>query len=447
VVTWTYDDALRLTREQRSGTNAYDVTYAYDAASNRTTKLTGGVTTSYTYNNAGALTVANAGGTLTTYSWDDAGNNTGVNANGSLTTYAWDDQNRLQVAELPSGGRVTHTYDHDGRRRQREDASGTVKFVWDGKRLLAELDSGGNTLARYTSGVDEFGPTVSQRRGATSSFYLSDALGSVLRLAGANESVTDSYVLDAWGAQVAASGTTTNPFRYVGSLGYYTESALGLDYVRSRWLRPGTGSWLSVDPILDQPPYTYAGQRPMFVVGPSGNVWLLVIIFGIIVYVGICVWNRLNEAKAEMLAFEEASKNPLTHKGWYVASAYEDIHTRAYCRSVDACSILSVGDWIYNASEVMQAIINLISPGRYDIQAKDVAANRCGADIGSRLGKGMRGSCDACCFQTWSFNYGGGWWGINFRATKSCQLPGYTTKRPSVRYECKRWVGEDEVAP
>ena len=247
-------------------------TFACDAASNRTTKLTGGVTTSYTYNNAGALTVANAGGTLTTYSWDDAGNNTVVNANGSLTTLAWDDQNRLQVAELPAGGRVTQTYDHEGRRRQREDANGTVKFVWDGKRLLAELDSGGNTLARYTSGVDEFGPTVSQRRGATSSFYLSDALGSVLRLAGANESVTDSYVLDAWGAQVAASGSTTNPHRYVGTLGYYTESALSLDYVRSRWLRPGTGSWLSVDPVEGEQRYGYAGGRATWEVDPSGEI-------------------------------------------------------------------------------------------------------------------------------------------------------------------------------
>jgi len=352
-------------------------TFACDAASNRTTKLTGGVTTSYTYNNAGALTVANAGGTLTTYSWDDAGNNTVVNANGSLTTLAWDDQNRLQVAELPAGGRVTQTYDHEGRRRQREDANGTVKFVWDGKRLLAELDSGGNTLARYTSGVDEFGPTVSQRRGATSSFYLSDALGSVLRLAGANESVTDSYVLDAWGAQVAASGSTTNPFRYVGSLGYYAESALSLDYVRSRWLRPGTGSWLSIDPILDQPPYTYAGQRPMLVVDPSGNVWLLLLLFGWMVYIALCLKKYFDEGK------EWKDRGEIAH---------QDIHCYAYCMGAQHCGVVGVGDWVYYASEVMEEVLQA---GEW--ASEDIATNRCGARMGDKWIEGLQPSCQYCC--------------------------------------------------
>ena len=34
-VTWSYDQNYQLTCEQRSGTNAYDVTYTYDAAGNR----------------------------------------------------------------------------------------------------------------------------------------------------------------------------------------------------------------------------------------------------------------------------------------------------------------------------------------------------------------------------------------------------------------------------
>jgi YD repeat-containing protein len=59
-------DALtRLTRERRSGTNAYDLTYTYDAVGNRATRLTGGVTTTYTYDAADEQTVANAGGTRT----------------------------------------------------------------------------------------------------------------------------------------------------------------------------------------------------------------------------------------------------------------------------------------------------------------------------------------------------------------------------------------------
>ncbi len=43
LVSFCYDDAYRLTREQRSGAAAYDITYSYDSTGNRQTKLAGGV--------------------------------------------------------------------------------------------------------------------------------------------------------------------------------------------------------------------------------------------------------------------------------------------------------------------------------------------------------------------------------------------------------------------
>jgi RHS repeat-associated protein len=78
---------------------------------------------------------------------------------------------------------------------------------------------------------------------------------------GAGVPPADTYILDAWGVQRASSGSTTNPFRYIGALGYFTEPDLGLHYVRARWLRPTTGSWLSVDPVRGQMRYGYVGAR------------------------------------------------------------------------------------------------------------------------------------------------------------------------------------------
>src|SRR5206468_2479193 len=51
-VTWSYDADYQLTRERRSGANAYDITYTYDPAGNRRTKLQDAVTTTYTYDAA-----------------------------------------------------------------------------------------------------------------------------------------------------------------------------------------------------------------------------------------------------------------------------------------------------------------------------------------------------------------------------------------------------------
>jgi YD repeat-containing protein len=55
-VTWSSlrqaqgDRAGRVTREQRSGTNAYDTTYTYDAIGSQLTMVRGTAATTYTYN-------------------------------------------------------------------------------------------------------------------------------------------------------------------------------------------------------------------------------------------------------------------------------------------------------------------------------------------------------------------------------------------------------------
>jgi len=271
-VTWSYDNAWRLTREQRSGDNAYDITYSYDPVGSRATKLTGGVTTTYSYNAGDAVTGADAGGTLTTYAWDDAGNNTVVNANGTLTTYTWDGESRLATIQTASGT-ITLAYDAGGLRRTRQDASTTRKYVWDAANLLIETDGDGTTVAQYTGALHSYGPIVSQRRSSTSRFYHPSVLGTIETLTGADAGVTDTYILDAWGVQRASTGSTTNPFRYIGALGYYTEPDLGLAYVRARWLRPATGSWLSVDPVEEELRYAYVAGYPTIVSDETGEQW------------------------------------------------------------------------------------------------------------------------------------------------------------------------------
>ena len=269
-VTWTYDSLNRLAREQRDGANAYDITYTYDSTSNRLTKLASGTMTTYGYDNADALLTENAGGTVTTYSWDDAGNNTLVQAAGGTTTMAWDGENRLKTIQLPGASVVTNTYGFDGLRRKREDGT-TTKYLWDAQRLLLETDGNDATQAVYTSSVGAYGNVVSQRRGSTSTYLHADHLGTIWAVAASDQSTSDTYLFDAWGRQLASTGSTTNPHRYVGALGYYTEPSLSLTYVRARWLRPGTGSWLSVDAVPGEPRYQYVEAGPARFVDAAGR--------------------------------------------------------------------------------------------------------------------------------------------------------------------------------
>lgn len=150
----------------------------------------------------------------------------------SVPTYTWDDENRMATVALPDGTRSTFTYDATGLRRQKREAGGITRFVWDGQNVLLETDGNGTTRTAYTQTPSLYGALVAQRRSGASSFYHFDALGSTMELSNIGGSGTDSYRYYAFGEIKAHTGTTTNPFGFVGRLGYYDEPGLALQYLR-----------------------------------------------------------------------------------------------------------------------------------------------------------------------------------------------------------------------
>ena len=89
---------------------------------------------------------------------------------------------------------------------------------------------------------------VSQLRGAASQFFLFDGLGSTDRLTDSSANITDNYVYQAFGSIKASTGTSANPFRFVGQSGYYLNPDL-LDYsLLARALDPGMGRLLARGP-------------------------------------------------------------------------------------------------------------------------------------------------------------------------------------------------------
>ena len=74
-------------------------------------------------------------------------------------------------------------------------------------------------------------------------------LGSTRALTDEDGDATDTYIYDAWGNQVTRTGTTANPFRWVGDVGYYWDDETGTFYIRARVYEPVTGRWMSQDPL------------------------------------------------------------------------------------------------------------------------------------------------------------------------------------------------------
>ncbi len=108
-------------------------------------------------------------------------------------------------------------------------------FLYDGELLLGEYDSAGTVTAVNTWGANGL---VSRRSGESSVHYTWDAQGSLAQRLDGTGAVLTSHLFDTFGAE-SASGSTTDPYRYGGQWGYYTDGETGLCLLTHRYYDPG----------------------------------------------------------------------------------------------------------------------------------------------------------------------------------------------------------------
>jgi RHS repeat-associated protein len=273
-VTWSFDNLYQLTNERRSGANAYNVTYAWDGAGNRTSMRDGGVPTTYTTNAANQLVTAKTPSGTTTYIFDPSGNQQVVIApGGGRTTNVWDFENRLVTVIPPTGPRTSMQYDGDGTRVRKDSSAGTSKFIWDEENVLLEADQNDVTQVLYTLQPIGYGNLISQVRAAVTNLYLFDGLGSTSQLTDAFGSVSDSYLYKGFGVILNTTGSTINACRFLGRVGYYFDVELADYLLRARLYDPLLGRFLSQDPLgvlAGINLYAYARSNPIARLDPSG---------------------------------------------------------------------------------------------------------------------------------------------------------------------------------
>jgi RHS repeat-associated protein len=258
---YTYDPIYELLQATQGGSTTES--YTYDPVGNRLSSL--GVS-SYTNNSSNELT----GTSNASYTYDYNGNTTSKTDSTGTTGYTWDFENRLTSVTLPgSGGTVTFKYDFFGRRIEKISPTATSIFVYDGQNVVETTNGSGTETASYTEG-----PNADEHlamRGATTSYYEQDGLGSVTSLTNSTGSVTQTYAYDSFGNQTASSGSLTNFFRYTGRE-FDTET--GLYYYRARYYDPMTGRFLSEDPIHFKAGvnfYSYVNNNSVLLSDPVGT--------------------------------------------------------------------------------------------------------------------------------------------------------------------------------
>lgn len=124
---------------------------------------------------------------------------------------------------------------------------------------------------RYTV-VD--GEVIAEKRNGVRNLYVPDPLGSTVALLDNTQTPTDTFTYWPYGEVNTRTGTTATPFQFVGTRGYYRDSA-SRDYACARELDKAKGRWLTQDPTGfrrgDFNLYQYAGNNLVTLSDPSGK--------------------------------------------------------------------------------------------------------------------------------------------------------------------------------
>jgi RHS repeat-associated protein len=217
-------------------------------------------------------TCATKGSATASYaaSYDPWGNETSRTYNSVTATLSYDALNRLTEYSA-STGQEFYLYDASGSRIFKRSISG-----------------GSTTLAVYLFGLEEYdytssgtltsqlhyytlsGHLIGSFDGSHTTFYLTDALGSVL-LSFSQSAILGEQVYGPYGNSRDQVGSINTPKGYTGQI---HDAVTGLDYYNARYYDPVVGLFLSVDSVQGNQqgmnPYAYVRGNPETMSDPTG---------------------------------------------------------------------------------------------------------------------------------------------------------------------------------
>ena len=293
--TYTYDDLDRLatvTYAPDAGhPNGRKVTYGHDRAGNRETEAvtdpqTEAVLESKTghFDNANRLTELTDNldaNQTTTLGWDRNGNLLSETKAAVTTNYRYDLRDTL--AEVERGGQTLARFlgDFDERRvlkigdPARPGGSGVQEYVYNGSRLILDVENG-QPVCRYEWTNEELVSLL--QSGGQRRYFALDGLETVLALTDEQGQPTDRLNFDAWGVPKEGTdfGTSGNRFAFTS---HRFDTELDLYYAGGRMYSPTIGRFISQDTLSLDPNnpdswnlFGYARGNPTTFVDPTGHI-------------------------------------------------------------------------------------------------------------------------------------------------------------------------------
>jgi len=273
-----YDAAARLLRrgEQGPGETILALNYRYDAAG-QLLAVTGndadppgelsGVVLAYDRDNR----LASFGGQAA--SFDADGNMIRGPLRGVSATFSYDRRHNLLAA-----GAATYAYDEEDRLIGLINQGTVTALTVNPQARLSQVlvRNEGGVITRYVYGIG----LVYEERGNDIRVYHYDHAGNTVAFTSSTGAVTGRVAYGPFGELLARSGDTASPFLYGGLFGVYT-GPNELCYMRFRWYSPEIRRFVNEDAHLGSVSrigslnrFSYAGNNPVMMVDPDGEIFL-----------------------------------------------------------------------------------------------------------------------------------------------------------------------------
>ena len=187
-------------------------------------------------------------------------------------TYQWDAANRLvgitRILSPTVSRKTEFLYNGMGARVGKKEllngaVESDIRYFYGGTGVLQERSADGGTVTKTYTSRGELDYSTSP---ATPRYYTRDHLGSVREVLAEDGTLVAHYDYKPYGERVLVSGTYQAAKGYTGH-DYHADSGLVLTLCRA--YDPGTGRWLSPDPIAEAGGLNLYG----YVLGDPVNGW------------------------------------------------------------------------------------------------------------------------------------------------------------------------------
>ena len=260
-LSYAYDVRGQLLEERRNGAS---VCYAYDKAGNRIRKTDVQGEIRYLYNAKNQLIAEESPADRKQFSYDRQGGIIEEKNAAGIRRFSYNSRHQQTRVETETGSVQENRYDAEGLRFELLENGRRTSFVYhDGELLQEEGREEQGTSYHLGAGMEAF------RRGQELSYYHRDEQLSTVFVTDGQGEIRNSYQYDAFGIPLETTEQLNNRIRYTGQ---QYDDVTGQYYLRARYYNPVAGRFMQEDVYQGDGLnlYAYCGNNPVVYYDPSG---------------------------------------------------------------------------------------------------------------------------------------------------------------------------------